>query len=209
MAAEIQFIPEVIEKMAKGAPEERTQCPVCRGEKDPRSWICPACFEEHGYGLTLKVRQAVEWAAKMVDKAVFRELLQYCRDIVTSKERPDVTDEELAKDMLNNEKFRKKFPEVSSEATILSAFGKIRRDIRKEVEEKERWQTALAAVKERFKNGKAVKSEFFLQNRVKFGDNGDFITDKMMKDACRLVQEEREKAMKSAANAAFLDGIFK
>lgn len=216
MAAEIEFIPEVIEKMAKGASEERTQCPVCGGEKDPRSWICPACFEEHGYGLTLKVRQAVEWAAKRVDNDTWRKLLKLSRLIFSSSDKPEEAgDKELAEDLLVREEFREGFPGVSKEA-ILSAFAVTRKKIEEEAKEaalrqerEERWQTALTAVRNEFSDDESVDPEVFLDNPIRFGDNGNFITESMMKAACREVSREREAARQSAINAAFLNGIFK
>ena len=208
MAAEISFIPEAIEKMAKGALEERTQCPVCGGEKDPRAWICPGCFDEHGYGLTLRIRQAVEWAAKKVDNNTWRKLLKLSRDILTSPDKPDLTEEELARGLLAREDFPEEFPGVSKEA-ILSAFAVTRKKIQEEKEREKRWQTALTAVRNEFSNDESIDPGFFLDNPIGFSDNGNFITESMMRDACREVEKERERARKSAINAAFLNGIFK
>jgi len=197
MAPEISFIPEAIEKMANGASEERTQCPVCGNEKNPRSWICPECFKEHGYGLTLKVRQAVDRAVKKVDRDVWQKLLKISSDIFTSSARPDLTEEKLAERLLNRGDFQKQFPGVTKK-TILDAFNQA-----------QRWQVALAAVRNEFSDDESIDPDVFLDNPIRFGNNGNFITESMMRAACREVEKEREEARESAIGDAFLNGILK
>ncbi|MDD5072071.1 MAG: hypothetical protein PHQ42_05060 [Patescibacteria group bacterium] len=200
--AEVKFKPDVIEIMAKGKFEERVKCPVCGEEKDPRAWICEACFKKHGYSLVAKVQAAVRLASK-VSPEVGQNLLRVARQILSAPDRPKgVENKDLVKALRSN------LPDVS-EGAIFAAFAAVRKEMEAEAKEAARkaekdgrWRAALAAVDENFPRGEEIKPAFFVSNPVRH--NGGIISTNMMKAACAQVRKERKWARENQMADAFV-----
>lgn len=202
--AGVKLISVVIEIMAKELFEKRIQCPVCESEKEPKDWICPACFKTYGNGLVLDVQKAVRKAVNKVEDEAWEKLLEITQNLLSAPDKPEgVEDKDLV------EALKPKFKGVQ-EGTIFAALHTVRQIIEEEAKEaarkaehEDRWQTALSAVRGQFLNGTKIELSFFRKNRVSFNGNGSFISENMMKAACVDVIRERKRAERSQITAAF------
>lgn len=203
--AEVKFIPEAIEIMAKGAFEERMQCPVCGGRKDPDKWICEICFKEHGSGMVREVQDAVRKVGNKVPVEVWQNLLKVARNLLSASEKPEGLEDKDLVDALK--------PKLAGvpEGAIFAALATVRKEMEEKAKEAARkadhdarWQAALSAVRKQFPNGQPIQIRYFIENPIPF--KSGFISEGMMRAACAEVINERVRAGRSQLAAAFVNG---
>lgn len=135
--AEVKFIPEIIETMAKG---KVNRCPVCGKGKAADAWVCKDCFAAKGFGLVGEVQTAVKQVVfrkeRLEAAAVF--LRQYLASGGRFNSRPTFLATNAMSDTGENRFSHGLLTVAADMAIIPEEFEKARQTSERAVEERER-----------------------------------------------------------------------